>query len=77
MDMFNNKFRVRLSLIVLPLPSLICSSKVRIEWILVSLPILVSTPRQCRIMAQNAVTYIDTNACSWFLGIDRSSLVMF
>jgi len=70
MDMFNNEFRVRLSLIMSPLPSSICFSKARIESMLVSRPILALG--QNREVPQNARTYIDTNTFSWFSGTDGS-----
>jgi len=47
-DMFNSEFRARLSLIMSPFPSLICFSKARIEWMLVSGPMLAFTWYQCR-----------------------------
>ena len=46
MDMFNSEFRSRLSLIVSPLPSSICFSKVCIASMLVSGLMLM--PTQCK-----------------------------
>jgi len=65
MDMCNNEFRARLSLVTSPLSSSIRFSKARIEWLFVSRPILVSALRQRREMPQpNAFSYTDTNAVS-------------
>ena len=74
MDMFSNEFRVRLSLIMSPLPSLICFSKARIESMLISWHVLVATQRQYRKMPRNGSTYIDTDVCSRPQGTGDSSL---
>jgi len=73
-DMFSNEFRARLSLIMSPLPSSICLSKARIESMLFSWPILVSTLRQYCKIPKNASTYIDTNPWLRLWETDGSSL---
>lgn len=63
-DMFNNEFRARLSLIVSPLPSSIRFSNALMDSMFISWPILDRTLCQRGRTPQNAMTHIDDRG-SW------------
>ena len=77
MDVFNDEFRARLNLIMSPSLSFICFSRARIEQMLVSRPILVSTLCQCRETLQNMSTHIDADDRLRFWGTGGSCLWAF
>ena len=72
-DMFNNEFRARLSLITSPLPISICFSKARIESMLVSRPMLMSARvRNAKCIGICLLTWIPRPALD-FLGLTVDS----